>query len=80
MTAPGPVPRATICTIDPDDERHGTSRGYRKGCRCVPCRDAKRGPAADVRRTPLGYLGPDDILTHGRWVPADGIMRWVGAK
>lgn len=33
--------------MTPDDERHGTTRGYSAGCKCRPCMDAN---AASARR------------------------------
>lgn len=57
-----------------DDERHGSVRGYRMGCRCDPCRESK----SEQNRARLRALEAKDpiALTGGRWVPCDGIMRW----
>ncbi|MDB5716491.1 MAG: hypothetical protein JWO15_3888 [Sphingomonadales bacterium] len=66
-----------MTTLQP--HHHGTTRGYDLKCRCDACRAAKseaNAAAREARRS--GRVAVDEYeLTGGRWVPADGIMRWV---
>lgn len=56
-----------------DDKRHGTPAGYRRGCRCDPCKKARADYMAAYRKAPID----EHALTCGRWMPDhQGIQRW----
>lgn len=58
--------------IAPDDPRHGTNNGYDNlGCRCAPCREAKRVYQLDYahrtgRRRSMQEYNASRTRTHGR--------------
>lgn len=58
-----------------ENDRHGTPNGYRKGCRCRPCTDAK---SASMRQYSAAYRAATgraiwakyrrDQLQYGSWI------------
>lgn len=54
----------------------GTVTGYKHGCRCFPCCEAKYRYQVEYRR---GHIAPlldaDEVLTHIQWLSSRGVGR-----